>query len=84
MKLSISILAVASASSVSVRQARQSDGIDQGPRRYSQLMEQMNYYNNAFDEREYWAYGCHCFFLGDRPMSDMGKGAPVDALDASK
>jgi hypothetical protein len=83
MKLSTSILAVASASSVSrVRKARQA-GIDQGPRRYSQLMEQMNYYNSDFDEREYWSYGCHCFFLGDRPMSDMGKGSPVDALDAS-
>merc|ERR1719190_218099 len=34
-----------------------------------------------FDERKYWAYGCHCFMLGDRPMSEMGKGRPVDALD---
>jgi hypothetical protein len=36
---------------------------------------------NRFDERKYWAYGCHCFLLGDRPMSEMGKGSPVDALD---
>jgi hypothetical protein len=36
---------------------------------------------DRFDERKYWAYGCHCFLLGDRPMSEMGKGAPVDALD---
>jgi len=36
---------------------------------------------NGFDERDYWAYGCHCFLLGDRPMSAMGKGSPVDALD---
>jgi len=80
MKLSISMFALASASSVSrVRKARQ---VDQGPRRYSQLMDHMNYYNNDFDERQYWTYGCHCFFLGDRPMSDMGKGAPVDALDS--
>lgn len=35
----------------------------------------------AFDERKYWTYGCHCFLLGDRPMSAMGKGKPVDALD---
>lgn len=34
-----------------------------------------------FDERKYWTYGCHCLMLGDRPMSDMGKGKPVDALD---
>lgn len=20
---------------------------------------------NGFDERKYWAYGCHCFLLGD-------------------
>ena len=35
----------------------------------------------AFDERKYWAYGCHCYLLGDRPMSEMGIGSPVDALD---
>ena len=37
--------------------------------------------SGKFDEREYWAYGCHCFLLGDRAMSEMGKGKPVDALD---
>ena len=36
---------------------------------------------NKFDERKYWAYGCHCFILGDRPMTEMGYGRPVDALD---
>ena len=38
-----------------------------------------------FDERKYWAYGCHCFMLGDRPMSSdqpMPFGTPRDALDA--
>merc|ERR1712123_92804 len=35
---------------------------------------------NKFDDRKYWTYGCHCFLLGDRPMSAMGKGRPVDAL----
>jgi hypothetical protein len=34
-----------------------------------------------FDEKYYWGYGCHCLFLGDRPMTEMGKGKPVDALD---
>ena len=29
-----------------------------------------------FDERKYWAYGCHCYLLGDRPLSEMGTGAP--------
>lgn len=36
--------------------------------------------NDKFDEKQYWTYGCHCFFLGDRPLSDMGKGTPVDQL----
>ena len=38
-----------------------------------------------FDERKYWAYGCHCFMLGDRPMTDdkpMPFGMPKDVLDA--
>merc|ERR1712156_950783 len=37
--------------------------------------------NGGFDEKKYWAYGCHCLMLGDRPMSEMGKGSPVDGLD---
>ena len=36
---------------------------------------------NRFDEKKYWAYGCHCIILGDRPMTEMGKGSPTDALD---
>lgn len=36
---------------------------------------------NKFDERKYWTYGCHCLMLGDRPMSEMGRGVPVDNLD---
>ena len=31
---------------------------------------------DKFDERKYWAYGCHCYLLGDRPLSEMGTGAP--------
>merc|ERR1711937_232525 len=58
-------------------------------RRYDDLEQIANEYwrkqgmtgKNAFDDRKYWAYGCHCFLLGDRPMSEMGKGKPVDALD---
>ena len=30
--------------------------------------------NAGFDDRKYWAYGCHCFLLGDRPMTEQGKG----------
>merc|ERR1712080_65756 len=33
-------------------------------------------------ERKYWTYGCNCLILGDRPMSDPGKGRPVDELDS--
>merc|ERR1712141_207489 len=53
-----------------------------GVRRYFQLTEMMENYNADFDERQYWAYGCNCFILGDRPMSDPGHGPPVDSLDA--
>ena len=40
--------------------------------------------NDKFDEKQYWTYGCHCFFLGDRPLSDMGKGTPVDQFRVLK
>ena len=50
-------------------------------RRYFQLTEMMENYNSEFDERKYWAYGCNCLILGDRPMSDPGHGRPVDELD---
>merc|ERR1712210_274631 len=36
---------------------------------------------DRFDERKYWAYGCHCYLLGDRPLTEMGTGAPKDGLD---
>jgi hypothetical protein len=54
---------------------------DDGDRRYFQLTDMMSHYNADFDERKYWAYGCNCLILGDRPMSDPGHGPPVDALD---
>merc|ERR1712050_266818 len=52
-----------------------------GEKRYSQLIDMMMYFNQNFDERQYWTYGCNCLMPGDRPMSEQGKGAPVDALD---
>lgn len=85
MKLSIFAIVAASASAKnSVRNRRQNDdrNVDGGAKRYSQLIDQMTLYNNNFDERQYWTYGCHCLMLGDRPMSTMGKGAPLDALDS--
>ena len=53
-----------------------------GSKRYFQLKEMMDFFNDDFDERKYWAYGCNCLILGDRPMSDPGHGLPVDALDS--
>ena len=35
-----------------------------------------------YDERDLWGYGCHCNFVGDRPLSDMGRGKPKDKIDA--
>lgn len=60
-----------------------------GERRYKDLKEMAKKFfhkkglkgKNKFDEKKYWAYGCHCLMLGDRPMSEMGKGSPVDSLD---
>jgi len=53
------------------------------PRRYSDLLAITLHYAPDFDERKYWAYGCNCLILGDRPMSEMGKGKPVDEMDVA-
>ena len=34
----------------------------------------------GFDERKYWAYGCHCYLLGDGDQH-KGIGKPKDSLD---
>jgi hypothetical protein len=80
MKLiaAIAIAATATETKVASRVAR---NVDDSDRRYSQLTDMMEHYNADFDERKYWAYGCNCLILGDRPMSDPGHGPPVDALD---
>ena len=52
-----------------------------GVRRYSDLLKLVKHFTPEFDERKYWAYGCNCLILGDRPMSDPGFGRPVDPLD---
>merc|ERR1712099_66448 len=64
--------------------------IESGERRYDDLEAIAAKYwrkqgatgKDKFDERKYWTYGCHCLMLGDRPMSDMGRGEPVDELDS--
>ena len=53
-------------------------------RRYFQLTRLMQFYNKDFDERKYWAYGCNCMMLGDRPLSQPGLGPAVDELDKGK
>jgi len=82
MKLSVvvTIAAVAAEKNVSRHRLRRQDEREVA-KRYSQLIDQMALYNTEFDERKYWAYGCHCYILGDRPMSEMGHGRPCDALD---
>ena len=64
--------------------ARTGDRSLPGTRRYADLTAMANrtwrmngFVKKArFDERKYWAYGCHCYLLGDRPLSEMGKGTP--------
>ena len=51
------------------------------PRRFKDLDKMIKKVNPDFDSRKYWAYGCHCFALNDRPSSSMGRGKPVDELD---
>lgn len=77
MKLTVAVILAVEANK-SGRVARQ---VADSDRRYSQLVDMMGHYNSDFDERKYWAYGCNCLILGDRPMSDPGHGPPVDALD---
>lgn len=57
--------------------------VSQDTKRYNQLIKMMENYNPNFDDKKYWTYGCNCLMLGDRPMSDPGKGKAVDELDAT-
>ena len=50
-------------------------------RQYTDLLKLVRHYSPDFDERKYWAYGCNCLLLGNRPMSGQGFGQPVDAVD---
>jgi len=83
---------------VSCMQPRGAAGLDSSPssdideredRRYADLAEmskkhwRKNDLGREWDERKFWGYGCHCFMVGDRPLSDMGFGIPVDDLDSA-
>jgi len=73
---------IASASAVSAQRNQGDEPQGQlGARRYDDLAAIARFYMPDFDERKYWAYGCNCLILGDRPMSDPGMGKPVDELD---
>jgi len=61
----------------------QNAGIAEGSKRYNQLVSMMENFNPSFDEKKYWSYGCNCLVIGDRPMSDPGRGKPVDAMDTT-
>jgi len=50
-------------------------------RRYDQFEAMAAAFDKDFDKRDITRYGCNCPHLGDRPLSDPGKGAPVDELD---
>jgi len=77
----ISMAILAGAEPVANRSARDVRNEEKGEKRYAQLADMMHYFNNDFDERKYWTYGCNCLMLGDRPMSDPGLGPPIDGLD---
>ena len=49
--------------------------------RYDQLVEQILQYVPDWDEKTLWGYACHCLFTGDRPLSEMGYGKPLDQID---
>jgi len=84
MKVSALVIAAVSATPHQHNRIRRQDASDptDDERRYFQLTDMMSHYNKDFDERKYWAYGCNCLILGDRPMSDPGYGPPIDALDS--
>ena len=60
MKLSL----IASVSAFTTENRVSRDVEEKGEKRYKQLAEMMGHYNSDFDEKKYWAYGCHCFKLG--------------------
>lgn len=37
----------------------------------------------SFDAADFWAYGCFCHQLTGKPMSEIGKGKPIDSLDTA-
>lgn len=50
-------------------------------RRYDQFEAMAQLFDSNFDNSMITNYGCNCPELGDRPLSDQGKGMPVDPLD---
>jgi hypothetical protein len=38
---------------------------------------------HSFDPVKYWAYGCHCVYLGANAINQIGHGVPKDEMDTS-
>jgi len=80
MKIQNTIAIISAAVNTQETEVVTSVGGDLG-RRYNDLHKIAQFYMPDFDERKYWAYGCNCLILGDRPMTEQGHGKPVDELD---
>lgn len=80
VKMKINMIIASTSAVVSAQRNDEPQG-QLGARRYDDLHKIAKFYMPDFDERKYWAYGCNCLILGDRPMSDPGMGKPVDELD---
>ena len=70
--LTIAMTSIVSANEISPQQS---------VREFIDLFKLVRFYTPDFDERKYFAYGCNCLILGDKPISGSGYGKPVDALD---
>ena len=83
MKFQTTILSLVSSSSIRVQrsvEAKEQERIG-GARRFSQMEAWMEHFNPSFDVRDLY-YGCHCLSSSDRPMSNVGRGAPLDEIDS--
>jgi hypothetical protein len=83
MKFQTTILSLVSSSSIRVQRSVEAEEQERigGARRFSQMEAWMEHFNPSFDVRDLY-YGCHCLSFSDRPMSNMGRGAPLDEVDS--
>lgn len=79
MKIVFSTLVISEAYAVTPAFPDRVGGLD--IRRYDQFESMAQVFDSQFDNKMITDYGCNCPELGDRPLSDPGRGAPVDDLD---